>query len=97
MDFKRQVLAMALIGLAGLGLRAEVVHVVEQVKAGETLVIRDSLVDTGVAFRSSAAPTVPGHIFTHWSISTVQSFRTGGQTKSFRVFRFNDFASNAQM
>ena len=60
--------------LAVLWARAEVVHVVEQVKAGETTVVRDVLAETGVAFQSATPPAVSGFIFTHWTISTAQPF-----------------------
>ena len=77
MDFRQQMRLMACstaAALAMLGAQAEVVHVVEQIEAGETAVVRDSLAETGVAFRSATAPTVSGFIFTHWTISTQQPF-----------------------
>ena len=70
----RQLACWAAVALAIQGVQAEVVHVVEQVQAGETAVVRDSLVETGRRFATVTAPAVPGFIFTHWTISTQQQF-----------------------
>lgn len=61
-----------LLFLAALTLTADVVHVYECASTGE--LIADRTFDTGRRYTTSAAPTKSGYIFTHWSISTAQTF-----------------------
>ena len=54
---------------------ADVVHVYEKTSAGGVVTqIADRTLDTGRRYTTSAAPAKSGYIFTHWSISTAQSF-----------------------
>ena len=56
---------------------ADVVHVYEKTSAGGVVTqITDRTLDTGRRYTTSAAPANIGYIFTHWSISTVQSFES---------------------
>ena len=71
---KRSVL-MILCCLAGLSGLADVVHVVEQTKAGGVIAqISDRMIETGWNCMTLAAPAKSGYIFTHWEISTAQAF-----------------------
>ena len=55
--------------------RAEVVHVFQQTAAGGvTNLLSDSTLDTGGDYLTTSAPSIAGHIFTHWSINANQPF-----------------------
>ena len=69
-------LTVCAILLAGLGLQAEIVHVQLRANAGEIIDITDSTVETGVRYSSGKAPTLPGYVFTHWTLSADQPFRS---------------------
>ena len=59
----------------GLAAPAAVVHVYEQTEAGGVIAqIGDTTLDTGRAYFTQNAPAKNGYIFTHWTISTAQSF-----------------------
>ena len=65
--------AWCLLGLlCPLSLFADIVHVFERTSTGE--LISDRTLDTGRSYTTTPAPKKSGYIFTHWSISTSQSF-----------------------
>ena len=61
-----------LLFCAALTLAAEVVHVYERASTGELLA--DHTLDTGRSYLTQAAPAKSDYIFTHWTISTAQTF-----------------------
>ena len=55
--------------------RAELVHVYQETLAGGVRTqLSDETKETGSTYTTQTAPTLDGYIFTHWSISTTQSF-----------------------
>ena len=51
------------------------VHVYQETLAGGVRTqLSDETKETGATYTTQSAPTLDGYIFTHWSISTVQSF-----------------------
>ena len=72
MSMKRFLL-MALMAVAGFGLRAAVVHVVTErsMDGGEPVQLGDVTQETGGDYETAAAPAVSGYIFTHWTSSDV--------------------------
>ncbi len=61
--------------LSALADFADVVHVFEQTECGgETVQIADWTLETGQTYKTGAAPTKNGWIFTHWTVSTTQDF-----------------------
>ncbi len=61
-----------LLFCAALTSVAEVVHVYERASTGELLA--DRTLDTGRSYLTQAALAKSGYIFTHWTISTAQTF-----------------------
>lgn len=56
---------------------ADVVHVYEKTSAdGVETQIADRTLDTGRSYLTQTAPQKSGYIFTHWTISTAQTFST---------------------
>ena len=51
------------------------VHVYQETLAGGVRTqLSDETKETGATYTTQTAPTLDGYIFTHWSISTTQSF-----------------------
>lgn len=71
MPIRLKTALMVLIAVAGLDLRAMVVHVVteQSLDGGEPLQLGDVTLETGGDYVTAAAPAVPGYIFTHWTTS----------------------------
>ena len=67
-----KLLISLLLFCAALTSNAEVVHVYERASTGELLA--DRTLDTGRSYFTQTAPAKSGYIFTHWTISTAQTF-----------------------
>ena len=77
---------------------ANVVHVYEKTLAGgvETQ-IADRTLDTGRSYLTQAAPTKSGYIFTHWTISTQQTFFPGKTPAGILLHRMRGFWYNPSL
>ena len=66
---------LAYTTLASVSARAELLHVYQQTIAGTTTNrLSDTVLETTKSYSTQTAPAIDGWIFTHWSISTAQTF-----------------------
>ena len=64
-----------LVCCAAFAVHAVDVHMIEQTAAGgETNIVRETIAGTGTNVVSSAAPAIADYLFTHWTLSTLQSY-----------------------
>ena len=66
---------LAFLAVAAVSARGELVHVCQQTVAGTaTNQLSDTVLETGASYATQEAPAISGFIFTHWSISTAQTY-----------------------